>query len=497
MPISVTEFLDYVHRSKLARADELQTALDALANRHQGHIPAELDIVAEHLVASGLITKWQCEKLRNGKYKGFFLGKYKLLGHLGSGGMSSVYLAEHLHMHRRAAIKVLPRRRVDDSSYLGRFYREARAAAALDHPNIVRAYDIDSDGILHYLVLEFVEGSDLQRVVAGSADPLDIELVAHYIAQAAAGLQHAHDAGLIHRDIKPANLLIDPSHHLKILDMGLARFSDNEQASLTEDHDEKVFGTADYLSPEQAINSHNVDARADIYALGCTMYFALVGHSPFPSGTLAQRIAQHQSAEPTPIRELRADCPETLAAICSEMMQKQTQNRVQTAAEVHQRLTRWLIDRGSRWSSRSENAPGSSRAASPARTAGGDADKPTVDLPFVVTEPTSRAARHRARLRDAKQTKKKTKSRVSTTSQISRESQKSDPPRPTPATVAASTQLPTARVDAIPQVQAEKTPLLEARRDRMHRAKKPPIWLWVFMGALALLAMVLFILQMR
>lgn len=500
---SVAEFLDYTRRSDLARPEELEAVLDTLAESHGGEIPVDLAIVVAHLVDSGLITQWQCEKLQSGRYKGFFLGKYKLLGHIGSGGMSSVYLAEHLHMHRRVAIKVLPRNRVGDSSYLDRFYREARAAAALDHPNIVRAYDIDSEGSLHYLVMEFVEGRDLQFIVANSDRRLDSDLVAHYIAQAAAGLQHAHDAGLIHRDIKPANLLADPSHHLKILDMGLARFSDNEKASLTEDHDEKVFGTADYLSPEQALNSHDVDTRADIYSLGCTMYFALVGHAPFPNGTLAQRIAQHQSAVPTPIRQLRADCPEFLATVCDQMMQKQAQDRIQTAAEVHQKLTRWLAGHGSRWSGRPGATTATEEASLPARTDSTDsqADQRSVDLPFVVTEPTSRVARHRARVRDSKRRDKNPKSTMPVTTQQTQ--QQGDPPPTTPVDVAIPVpasvpdKIPIAAVEAIPEVEAEKTPLLEARRDRMHRAKKPPVWLWVFMGLLTLLAIVLSLLQMR
>ena len=499
--ISVAEFLDYVRRSKLARPEELQSALDTLAASHSsvsngGQIPTDLANVASHLVDTGVITQWQCDKLQSGKYKGFFLGKYKLLGHIGTGGMSSVYLAEHLHMRRRVAIKVLPRSRVDDSSYLDRFYREARAAAALDHPNIVRAYDIDSVDSLHYLVMEFVEGRDLQQIVTQSDKLLDSDLVAHYIAQAAAGLQHAHDAGLIHRDIKPANLLADPSHQLKILDLGLARFSDNEKASITDDHDEGVFGTADYLSPEQALNSHDVDTRADIYALGCTMYFALVGHAPFPKGTLAQRIAQHQSANTTPIRQLRADCPDSLAATCDRMMQKQAQDRIQTAAEIHQQLTRWLADRGSRWSGGPDNSTVTKKTSSPAMTDSSDgyADKPGVDLPFVVTEPTSRVARHRARVRDSKNRNEKPKSSVPAPTQSTQ--QQGNPPPATPVPAPVPDQIPSAPVGAIPQVQAEQTPLLEARRDRMHRAKKPPVWLWAIMGLLTLFAIVLSVLQL-
>ena len=205
--------------------------------------------------------------------------------------MSSVYLAEHVTMCRRVAIKVLPHSRVKDSSYLARFYREARAAAALDDPNIVRAYDVDSDvekqtgKETHYLVMEYVEGRDLQ--VAVTADgPLSPVQAADYIRQAASGLAHAHQVGLIHRDIKPGNLLIDIKGTVKILDMGLAAFSDDSQASLTIAHDERVLGTVDYLSPEQAIDSHTVDGRADIYSLGCTLYLCAGRASAVSRGTV-------------------------------------------------------------------------------------------------------------------------------------------------------------------------------------------------------------------
>ncbi|MEX0712954.1 MAG: serine/threonine-protein kinase, partial [Pirellulales bacterium] len=248
-------------------------------------------------------------------------------------------------MHRRVAIKVLPKYRVNDSSYLARFYLEARAAAALDHPNIVRAYDVDNEGDQHYLVMEFAQGQDLQHLVKVEG-PLGFERAADYIRQASLGLVHAHRVGLIHRDIKPANLLVDPDGTVKILDMGLARFSDQSQASLTVAHDETVLGTADYLAPEQALNSHNVDSRADIYSLGCTLYFLLTGHPPFPEGTLSQRLMKHQVEQPPGILIDRPDAPAELVAICARMMAKSPDKRYQTAGHVSEALTEWLISRG-------------------------------------------------------------------------------------------------------------------------------------------------------
>ena len=203
--------------------------------------------------------------------------------------MSSVYLAEHLLMQRRVAIKVLPHNRVSDSSYLARFHLEAQAVAALDHPNIVRAYDLDNDGKIHYLVMEYVEGRDLHALVC-QRGPLDYHTAANYIAQAATGLDHAHHCGLIHRDIKPANLLVAVNGTVKILDMGLAKFTAETRPAPSFAQDEHVLGTADYVAPEQAVNSQLVDHRADIYSLGCTFYFLLTGHPPFATGTSLERM---------------------------------------------------------------------------------------------------------------------------------------------------------------------------------------------------------------
>ena len=255
--------------------------------------------------------------------------------------MSSVYLAEHVLMQRRVAIKVLPKHRVDDTSYLARFHREAQAAAALDHRNIVRAYDVDNDGDIHYLVMEYVEGRDLQQIVKDDG-PLDYADAAEYIRQAAEGLAHAHEAGLIHRDVKPANLLVDQRNVVKVLDLGLARFTDEDRASLTVAYDENVLGTADYLAPEQAIDSHGVDARADIYSLGCSLYFLLTGHPPFPDGTLPQRLMAHQKQPPPSIYKDRPDAPKDLVAICMKMMAKKADERYQSAAEAAAALGEWL-----------------------------------------------------------------------------------------------------------------------------------------------------------
>jgi len=339
--VSVKNFVELIQRSGLVEEADLKQALIDSKEKHGGQLPEDAETLATELIEKDLLTRWHTDKLLDRKYKGFFLGKYKLLSLLGTGGMSSVYLAEHIVMQRKRAIKVLPKSRVDDSSYLARFQREAKAAASLDHRNIVRVFDIDNFNGTHFMVMEFVQGRDLQEMVKAEG-PLEFRTIADYMIQAAEGLAHAHQRGLIHRDIKPANLLLDREGVVKILDMGLALFSEDEAASLTIAHNENVLGTADYLSPEQAINSHNVDTRADLYSLGCTMYYLLTGHPPFPDGTLAQRIAKHQSAMPTRIRQERPECPEELADICWKMLQKKQDQRYQSAREVADALHGWL-----------------------------------------------------------------------------------------------------------------------------------------------------------
>lgn len=309
------------------------------------------NVILTKLVETGDLTNWQADKIKQGKNKGFFLGKYRLLSLLGRGGMSSVYLAEHVLMRRRCAIKVLPVKRVDESSYLGRFHREAQAVAALDHPNIVRAYDVDSDDghgtTIHFLVMEYVDGRNLQTILEEDG-VCDFAEAVDYMRQACDGLAHAHEAGFVHRDIKPGNLLVDPKGVVKLLDLGLARYFSNseEETSLTIQHDEKVLGTADYLAPEQALNSHEVDSRADIYALGCTFYFLLTGHPPFETGTLAQKLLAHQTQQPPSIVEKRPDTPASLQLILEKMMAKKADERYQTCKELADELSDWLVENG-------------------------------------------------------------------------------------------------------------------------------------------------------
>jgi serine/threonine protein kinase len=338
-PSTVDEFLDLVRKSEVVDDKRLATYLDRV--RTTEVLPTEPAALAGLLVRDGILTHFQAEQFLLGKWRRFTIGKYKVLERLGSGGMGSVYLCEHKLMRRRVAVKVLPTAKADDPSSLERFYREARCVAALDHPNIVRAYDIDQDDKLHFLVMEHVDGSSLQEIIKKNG-PMDVLRATHYIRQAALGLQHAHEtAGLVHRDVKPGNVLVDRNGIVKILDMGLARFFHDEEDVLTKKYDENVLGTADYLAPEQALDSHAVDIRADIYSLGATFYFCLTGRTPFAEGTVAQKLIWHQTRQPKSVRLLRPEVQPGLASVLEKMMAKNPEARYQTPLEVAQALEPW------------------------------------------------------------------------------------------------------------------------------------------------------------
>jgi eukaryotic-like serine/threonine-protein kinase len=340
-PATIDEFFDLMRKSGVVEENRLDAYLERLGST--ANLPEDLGKAAGVLVRDGVLTHFQAEQLLAGKWRRFTIGKYKVLERLGSGGMGSVYLCEHLFMRRRVAVKVLPTAKAEDPSALERFYREARAVAALDHPNIVRAYDIDQDDKLHFLVMEYIDGASLQEIVKRHG-AMEIRRVANYIRQAAAGLLHAHlAAGLIHRDIKPGNILLDRRGTIKVLDMGLARFFNDDDQPITQKFDENVLGTADYLAPEQALDSHNVDIRADIYSLGATFYFCLTGSTPF-EGTVAQKLIWHQTRPPRPVRSVRPDVPEEIASIVEKMMSKDPNDRYATPLEVEDALAPWTVD---------------------------------------------------------------------------------------------------------------------------------------------------------
>jgi WD40 repeat protein len=278
--------------------------------------------------------------------------RYRVLELLGVGGMGAVYKAEHQLMERTVALKVINRSLTDNPAMVERFRREVKAAAKLSHPNIVHAYDADQVEDTHFLVMEYVEGTSLDRLVAEQGR-LPVAQACDYISQAALGLQHAFERGMVHRDIKPQNLMRTPEGQVKILDFGLARFAMETApagALLTADAPAPtagesltqvgtVVGTPDYIAPEQIRDAHTADIRADIYSLGCTLYDLLAGQAPFPEGTVVQKVMSHLHQAPRPLTELRADVPAGLAGVVGRMMAKDPAQRYATPAEVSAALT--------------------------------------------------------------------------------------------------------------------------------------------------------------
>jgi serine/threonine protein kinase len=335
-PSTTDELLDLVQKSQLVDNQRLSAYLSEL--RATGIGPKEPAPFASQLVRDGLLTNFQVEQLLEGKWRRFTIGRYKVLERLGFGQHGSVYLCEHNLIHKRVAVKVLPAARATDPSSLERFYREARALAALAHPNIVRAYDIDQEDNLHFLVMEYVDGSSLRHIIEKSG-ALPVIRAAHYVRQAAMGLQHAHEsAGIVHRDIKPDDILVDRAGVVKIIDMSLAQFCGDEEGIVTKHYDMDALGTPDYIAPEQAVDPYTVDIRADIYSLGATFYFCLTGRTPFPDGTVAQKLLCHQTRQPKPIRQRHPDVPEKLAALVECMMAKDPAQRPQTPQAIAEAL---------------------------------------------------------------------------------------------------------------------------------------------------------------
>ncbi len=328
-PASTADLVEVIRKSQLVGTERL----DELLNATDANDPAA---VIRQLQADGTLTPFQAEQLLKGRHKGFVLGKYRLLDRIGMGGMGQVYLAEHATMKRRVAIKVLPPDRSKNEFARERFQREAKASAIVEHPNIVRAYDLEMDGEVTFLVLEYIDGVTFHDLVQrrGRLEP---GRAAHYLWQIANGLEAIHCFQLVHRDVKPANLLLDRVGVARILDLGLVR-SELDDDALTRGEGAKMLGTADYLAPEQAIECSKVDARADLYSLGCTAYFLLTGQPPFPADKISQKLIAHQTKPAPPIRTLNPDIPEGLAVVVHKLLAKKPDDRYRSATDLLEAL---------------------------------------------------------------------------------------------------------------------------------------------------------------
>ncbi|HEV3255341.1 MAG TPA: protein kinase [Gemmataceae bacterium] len=335
---STTSLVDALRQCRL-----LETAqLEEVARTLQARFPDPKSLARE-LMQRGWLTSYQANQLLQGKGQELVVGSYILLEKLGEGGMGQVLKARHRNLGRIVALKLIRKERLAHPDAVRRFQREVRSAAALSHPNIVHAYDADEISGTHLLVMEYIEGAiDLAKLVKKNG-PLPVPQACEYIRQAALGLQHAFERGLVHRDIKPANLLLTANGTVvKVLDMGLARLDqstadDDKSSTMTQEG--AVMGTPDYIAPEQALESHTVDIRADLYSLGCTFYYLLTGRAPFAGGTVMEKLLKHRLQEPKALEALRPDLPPDVAAVVRKMMAKRPDDRFQTPAEVEAALS--------------------------------------------------------------------------------------------------------------------------------------------------------------
>ncbi len=293
----------------------------------------------ERLVEARLLTEYQAGRVRSGRIHGLVLGNYRLLDRIGSGGMGIVYRGEHRRLRQLVAIKALHAGPEHHPRTLARFFQEARAVAQLRHPNIVAAVDAGEEpgfgpeGVsIPYFVMEHVPGQDLDRLA--SVQPLGVAFACHIAHQIADALLEAHRSGLIHRDIKPSNILVTPDGQAKLLDFGLARLLASAEERIT--HTGACLGTIGFMAPEQARNARTADARADIFGLGCTLYFALTGQVPFPDPTVAF------SGPPPSVTQLRSEVPAGLDAVLARMMAASVENRYPSAEAAMRALLPYL-----------------------------------------------------------------------------------------------------------------------------------------------------------
>jgi serine/threonine protein kinase len=293
------------------------------------------DRLAAQLTAMNLLTTYQCQQLKAGRTK-LSLGPYMITDWLGQGGMGQVFVAVHQIMHRQVAIKVLPRSKSTPAA-IASFKREIQTQAKLDHRNLVRAYDAGHDGNVYFLVTEYVAGTDLRRLVR-SQGRLSMAQTAAVISQAALGLSYAHEQGLVHRDVKPGNLLVTPQGLVKVSDLGLAGFL-HEAAD--DPRSGKIVGTADYLAPESITQPKTVSPVSDVYALGCTLYYAVTGKVPFPGGTTREKARRHCEETPWHPRQFNADVTDEFVDLIADMLEKNPRDRLQTARDVVERLKPW------------------------------------------------------------------------------------------------------------------------------------------------------------
>ncbi|MFC1596432.1 protein kinase [Planctomycetota bacterium] len=348
MPVTLEQFVENLIRSGLFTADELAAFQQGLPADRRPQKPQDL---ARELHKAGRLTKYQAALVYQGKTEGLVLGDYVVLDEIGAGGMGQVFKAWRRDMERSVALKILSAKAMGSPEAVERFRREVKAAARLEHPNIVTAYDAGEAGGVHFLVMQYVEGKDLAHVLA-ERGPLPVEEAVDCVVQAARGLEYAHQQGIVHRDIKTANLLRDQRGTVKVLDMGLARIdppASSAGASAPEALTEsgQVMGTYDYMAPEQAQDTHAADHRADVYSLGCTLFRLLTDQKPYHGDTPIKTLLAHVQAPIPSVRELREEVSSELDGVVQKMLAKDPADRQQSMGEVIAELEGCIQSSGS------------------------------------------------------------------------------------------------------------------------------------------------------
>jgi serine/threonine protein kinase len=335
---AVDDFLKTVLRSGLLDRDQLEAALRT--------VPAEQrddpEAVAKCLVYAGQLSSFQARKLLEGTARGLLLGPYQVLAPIGRGGMSTVYLARDDRDQQLLALKVLPPGKARDKGrLLARFRREMELCQLVAHPHLARTYEVGVCNGVYYIAMEFIPGQSLHRLV-GRQGPLEVPRAARLFIEVAAALDHAHDRGLIHRDLKPSNIMVTPNDHAKVLDLGLALLEGEEPT------DREIIGgrgyvvgTMDYIAPEQTEDATRVGPRSDLYALGCTLYFALTGQPPYPGGTPQEKIQRHRNDQPVPVPQLNPGVPPGFIGVLRRLMARNPEQRFESAAELQKELLAW------------------------------------------------------------------------------------------------------------------------------------------------------------
>jgi eukaryotic-like serine/threonine-protein kinase len=339
----IDRFLRALRKSGLLPA----ARIDQLIAKAPKAIVGDADKLGEFLVERGAITHFQVTKLKQGTFQGLALGAYHILSPLGKGGMGTVYLARDTRQAegRRAmvALKVLPPKRArEEDRLLARFLREMDMAQRVDHVHLTRTYEAGDVGGVHFIAMEYIRGLPLRRVIQDQG-PMNVPRAARLFAEVADGLQHAHELGIVHRDLKPSNIMVTPNGHAKILDLGLALAVDEELPTDTKilGGQGYVVGTMDYIAPEQVDDPTGVDARADLYAMGCSMYFALTGQPPFPGGTSLEKMKRHRTAAPDPLTDFNPTVPVEFTRVVEKLMDKSPGRRYQSAKAAREALLSW------------------------------------------------------------------------------------------------------------------------------------------------------------